>query len=206
MTKIYRYVLMGDGGMAPNPRDGLLTLATCKPEIRKHAREGDWVMANFPSPRNELVAWAGRIVRCIPVGLYFAEFPERHDALHEIGPDGEPQRIAGRHEWYHQGPEERRKDRSGNVLIFDMKNCWYFGVDGRQIPHGLEHLVARGQGHRVNKRTSGDLEQLRDWLHGQAMPGIIREPRDGWAGPQANGVNQCGSGKPTERKKPKGGC
>lgn len=187
MTRIYRYVLKNDGGMAPNPRSGLLSLATCKPEIRKHAREGDWVMANFPSPRNHDVAWAGRIERCIPVGLYASEFPDRDDALHEIGPHGEPQRIQGRHEWYHQGAEERRKDRSGNVLIFDMKQCWYFGVDGRPIEPALEHLIANGQGHRVNNRRPGDLNLLKAWLTGQAKPGIHAEPRDGWAGPEQRG-------------------
>ena len=206
MTNIYRYVLMGDGGMAPNPRDGLLTLATCKPQIRNTAQTGDWVIGNFPSPRNELVAWAGRIANCIPVGLYSSEFPERDDALHDMGPDGEPQRIAGKHDWYHQRPAEQRKDRSGNVLVFDMESCWYFGGAGRQFPPELEHLVARGQGHRVNKCEPGDLEQLQCWLREQGAPGIIGEPRDGWDGPDDEPPRPCGSRKRRKPKKPKGSC
>jgi hypothetical protein len=187
MTRIYRYVLMHDTGMAPNPRGGLVTLATCKPEIRKHAREGDWVVANFPSPKNELVAWAGRIKRCIPVGYYASEFPERDDALHEMTVDGEPQRIRGKHEWYHQGTSEQHKDRSGNVLIFDMNSCWYFGDQGRQYHTTLEHLIARGRGHRVNNRKPGDLEELLAWLKTQGTPGIHGSPRDEWEGPGDGG-------------------
>lgn len=197
MTRIYRYVLQNDGGMAPNPRKGFLTLATCKPEIRKGARGGDWVVANYPSPRNNLVAWAGRIERCIPVGLYASEFPERDDALHEIGPHGEPQRIPGKHEWYHQGMDEQRKDRSGNVLIFDMSQCWYFGADGRCIDPGLDHLIAHGQGHRVNNRKAGDLERLQVWLASQGKPGILAKPRDGWAGPEKD---DCTTGRARPKK------
>jgi hypothetical protein len=189
MIRIYRYVLMHDTGMAPNPRGGLVTLGTCKPEIRKRAREGDWVVANFPSPRNELVAWAGKIKRCIPVGHYAWEFPERHDALHEMRTDGEPQRIRGKHEWYHRGANEQRKDRTGNVLVFDMSDCWYFGNQGRQFPPALEHLIARGQGHRVNNRKQGDLAQLQAWLKTLGSPGIHGTPRDGWEGPGGGG---CG--------------
>lgn len=197
MTRIYRYVLKSDGGMAPNPRNGLLTLATCKPEIRKRATDGDWVMANYPSQQNRRVAWVGKIERRIPVGLYASEFPERDDALHEIGSQGEPQRIRGKHEWYHQGDEERRKDRSGNVLVFDMSQCWYFGADGRSIDPGLEHLIAHGQGHRVNNRKPGDLELLEAWLTQQGEPGIHAEPRDGWAGPEQDG---CKSGSGGSKK------
>lgn len=201
MTRIYRYVLAHDGGMAPNPRGELLTLATCKPEIRKHAREGDWVVANFPSPRNELVAWAGKIKHGIPVGHYAAEYPERDDALYEMGTHGEPQRIAGKHDWYHRGSNEQRKDRNGNVLVFDRGNSWYFGIQGRQYPADLEHLIARGQGHRVNNRKPGDLERLEAWLRTFGSPGIHGEPRDGWEGPVDGGGRSCGTRKPIEPKR-----
>jgi len=198
ITRIYRYVLMYDRGMAPNPRGGLVTLATCKPQIRRHARAGDWVMGNFPSPTNELVAWAGKIARCIPVGEYPKEFPDREDALYETGSDGRTRRIEGKLPWYHRGEDQQRRDCSGNVLMFDMASCWYFGSDGREIPQDLEHLIARGIGHRVNGRRPGDLERLQQWLNEQAPPGVHGGPRDGWDGPNNGG---CGPGN---RPKPNG--
>jgi hypothetical protein len=41
---LYVYVVDRDFGFAPNPFHGYCTLATCKPEIRKGARIGDWLM------------------------------------------------------------------------------------------------------------------------------------------------------------------
>jgi hypothetical protein len=41
---LYVYVVDRDFGFAPNPFHGCCTLATCKPEIRKGARIGDWLM------------------------------------------------------------------------------------------------------------------------------------------------------------------
>lgn len=192
MTRIFRYVLMNDTGMAPNPRQGLVTLATCKPGIRQAGAEGDWVIGNFPAPNNEVVAWAGKIEKSLPIHTYAREFASRDDALHELGSDGELRRIPGRHEWYHQGVDQQRKDRKGRVLVFDKRQSWYFGSDGRPLPIELHHLAAHGQGHRVNLRQPGDLERLVEWLHEQGSPGVHGEPRDGWEGPSGSGCRSRG--------------
>src|SRR5205807_3428500 len=42
--KLYSYVVARDYAFAPNPFFGFCTLATCKPQIRKHAQVGDWVL------------------------------------------------------------------------------------------------------------------------------------------------------------------
>lgn len=41
---IRAYIVEHDIGFAPNPFFGTCTLATCKPEIRWHAAEGDWIV------------------------------------------------------------------------------------------------------------------------------------------------------------------
>ena len=41
---LYTYAITRDFGFAPNPFHGLCTLATCKPDIRKSAKVGDWIM------------------------------------------------------------------------------------------------------------------------------------------------------------------
>lgn len=41
---LYAYAITRDFGFAPNPFHGLCTLATCKPDIRKSAKVGDWIM------------------------------------------------------------------------------------------------------------------------------------------------------------------
>ena len=40
---LYGYKMTHDTGFAPNPYHGVLTLATCKPLIRKWARKGYWI-------------------------------------------------------------------------------------------------------------------------------------------------------------------
>jgi hypothetical protein len=37
------YKMTYDTGFAPNPYHGVLTLATCKPDIRRNAKEGEWI-------------------------------------------------------------------------------------------------------------------------------------------------------------------
>jgi hypothetical protein len=57
--RLFTYVITHDGGFAPNPFYGTLTLNCCKPDIRRHAQVGDWVAAftaaDFPAGRGLLV-------------------------------------------------------------------------------------------------------------------------------------------------------
>ena len=43
-VKLFSYVVARDYGFAPNPFFGVCTLATCKPNIRKAASIGDWIV------------------------------------------------------------------------------------------------------------------------------------------------------------------
>lgn len=86
--RIYRYVLTSDTGMAPSIDQGVVSLATCKPVIRRCAGPGDWVVANLASRECSMAAWAGRISRSISVGDYEREFPGRSDAVYRQLADG----------------------------------------------------------------------------------------------------------------------
>lgn len=48
--KFFSYVVARDYGFAPNPFNGICTLATCKPDIRKIAEVGDWVFGTGSTP------------------------------------------------------------------------------------------------------------------------------------------------------------
>src|ERR1035437_8833884 len=48
MPRLFAYLMTHDSGFAPNPFHGTLTLATCKPGIRRTKHVGDWV-AGFAS-------------------------------------------------------------------------------------------------------------------------------------------------------------
>ena len=55
---MFSYVVRYDFGFAPNPFHGVCTLATCKPQIRRAAAVGDWVVGTGSAP-NRLT---GRLV------------------------------------------------------------------------------------------------------------------------------------------------
>ena len=51
MARIYSYVVRYDSGFAPNPFYGHCTLATCKPDIRRSAEIGDWIVGSASNDR-----------------------------------------------------------------------------------------------------------------------------------------------------------
>ena len=52
MPRLYSYIVARDYGFAPNPFYGFCTLATCKPNIRKSASVGDWVIGTGTKKKN----------------------------------------------------------------------------------------------------------------------------------------------------------
>lgn len=51
MARIYSYVVRYDSGFAPNPFYGYCTLATCKPDIRRVAQVGHWIVGSASDDR-----------------------------------------------------------------------------------------------------------------------------------------------------------
>ncbi|MDE0086171.1 MAG: hypothetical protein OXU23_10695, partial [Candidatus Poribacteria bacterium] len=49
--KLYSYVVARDFGFAPNPFYQFCTLGTCKPKIRKHAKDEDWIVGTGSKTR-----------------------------------------------------------------------------------------------------------------------------------------------------------
>lgn len=186
--RIYRYVHVSDDGMAPCIDRGLLTLATCKPRIRKTARPGDWVIGFYPKPWDPgVVSWAARISDKMEHVAYQGRHGRRSDAVYAPGPDGRPMRLR---EDYHPLQKDMDKDLSAPVLIFDRAQTWYLGDRPGQLTGALLHLAARGQGHRVNFRKPSDERKLAAWLASLGRPGIHGKPR------HAGGCAPCGKPPP----------
>jgi hypothetical protein len=173
-VRIYRYVLTSDDGVAPCVDDDLLTLATCKPVIRRVARVGDWVVGFRGKAPAGVVIWAGRIACKFSVGDYEARHRGRADAVYRLQPDGSYLKLRPD---YHARREDVLKDLSGPALVFDPASTWYFGSDAQLSPDTLMHLAASGQGHRVNFRRPGDEDVLLGWLNELGPPGIHGLPQ-----------------------------
>lgn len=162
MTRIFRYILAVDVGMAPCVEGGLITLATCKPRIRASAKAGDWVLGFAPAPLPRgLLAWAGRVADTLPIGEYERRYRRRRDAVYREQRDGTFRRLRPD---YHPEPDAIRKDLAAGALIFEPAASWYFGRVLRELPAELMHLAPTGRGHRVNGSRPDDAALLEHWL------------------------------------------
>lgn len=77
MTTIRSYVVRFDSGFAPNPFYGYCTLATCKPDIRKAAKVGDWIVGSGSNDRKVLrgghLVYAMRVQEALTFQQYDAD-------------------------------------------------------------------------------------------------------------------------------------
>ena len=74
-TRSRGYVLKTDTGFAPHVRHGLISLATCAPQIRSSAEPGEWVFAvgsrHYPTSRD--LVYAFRVEYTIHMDEYYSD-------------------------------------------------------------------------------------------------------------------------------------
>ncbi|MDE7420524.1 MAG: hypothetical protein K2N35_09975 [Muribaculaceae bacterium] len=96
-TKMWSYKIVHDTLFAPNPLWGVLTLATCKPTIRRspNSIKGTWIAGWTACTTHNLEVYGGGIDRCdpgqekliylakideqIPLDEYWKRFPEKRN-------------------------------------------------------------------------------------------------------------------------------
>lgn len=183
--KVFTYVQVNDGGSAPNYDSPALTLAVCKPRIRRTAQRGDLVLA-FAGRRLGLdphgVRWAGVVAEKLTFAEYWADnrFAGKRpdvsaspDNFYRPTADGLEQVPNVTH-----GPNATQTDTGGQyVLVFDT--CWRFGEAAPAIPphFGLRMTTGR-RGHRVADLQAREWRALRDWLsNAHAEAGLPMVPR-----------------------------
>jgi hypothetical protein len=61
--RLFSYIVSRDFGFAPNPFHKICTLATCKPDIRARAYEGDWIVGtgSLAEGRQPLIVYMMRV-------------------------------------------------------------------------------------------------------------------------------------------------
>ena len=70
--KLYSYIVARDYGFAPNPFYDFCTLATCKPDIRRTAQVGDWVVGTGPKTKGRArhIVFAMRVTEVMSFNGY----------------------------------------------------------------------------------------------------------------------------------------
>jgi hypothetical protein len=160
LMTLYSYIVTSDTGFSPNPFFGYCTLACCKPEIRRNAQAGDWVVGLTPKAQGNKVVYYMRADEVMDVGRYWSDRRFRQkkprydkDVRLRCGDNYEPLPNAGFRQLPSQhsngedeNPERKEHDLGGrNVLISEA--FAYFGSNCLTLPPELECLIV-GRGHR----------------------------------------------------------
>lgn len=166
MSNVYMYVVDRDFGFAPNPFHNMCTLATCKPNIRRVAREGDWVvgMGGARLSATGKCIFAMRISKSITFEeywtntLYRDKKPLRNGSKKMIVGDniyhqeeGEWQQLNSHHSYPDGSPNPHniQNDTQTNAVLVS-NYFFYFGAAAVEIPTDLLGKVgySNNRGHR----------------------------------------------------------
>ncbi|WP_207187274.1 hypothetical protein [Rhodothalassium salexigens] len=195
---LHSYIVAYDSGFAPNPFNGYCTLATCKPEIRKRASIGDWIIGTGSNKagvrRGGFLVYAMRVQE----SLTFAEYwndprfarkkPNMHGSYRMACGDNIycPTDEGGWHQLnsYHSRadgapyPKHINRDTSVDRVLIS-KDFVYFGAEGPPIPDELKtaRIVLAGRGRRKVTDTDA-IAAFEAWLDELGVRGYQGRPFD----------------------------
>jgi len=173
--RVYSYVVAYDTGFAPNPFHAFLTLACCKPLIRRTAKVGDIIVGL--SRRSERVVFAAQVGEITGFEEYWADprYESRRpimdsqrivdrtgDNIYELTSSGYRQLHS-----FHSNSDgsenavSKRTDLGGQRVLV-CERFAYWGGSGPGLPEELEGLSV-GRGHRCHFPTS-QIEAVNRWF------------------------------------------
>ncbi|MFZ5737497.1 MAG: hypothetical protein ACOY6K_11505 [Pseudomonadota bacterium] len=197
---VWRYVIVNDDGSAPNYGRPRLTLAICKPRIRKNAEVDDIILAfeskilaekNRTIHRPNRIVWAGLVGERISFAEYWVDKRFWRKKPDQSRCPDNIYRPCGRE--YRQvsnsvhGLCDASRDLSGQYVLI-MKEAWRFREQNCELPVGLAefNIVSRTrQGHRRSAPDAKVAARLLTWLRRNGTDAV------GWKAPQ-NIDSQCG--------------
>lgn len=193
--RVFSYIVVHDSGFSPNPFHGLLTLACCKPLIRRTANVGDIIIGL--SSRSERVVYAVQVAEVLSFDEYWADSEYRSrrpimdspriidrtgDNIYEPVSGGYRQLLS-----YHsnrdgsENADRKRMDLGGNHVLTGERFT-YWGRSGPALPEEIEFLAV-GRGHRCNF-TDDQVSTVVRWF--EDLPGGVQGAPAEWkAGDQS---------------------
>jgi Nucleotide modification associated domain 2 len=194
LIRLFTYKQTHDTGFAPNPFHGVCTLATCKPKIRLHKREGDWI-AGFTSVHlnkdgigHERLIYLMHVTDKLPLELYFAS--DQYSVKRASDPadlSASCVRSVGdniyelRDGLFIQHPNRTHnarhipRDISGKYALIG-KEFYYFGNEPLIIPIEIRPRIPKGQaGHGVRTTDAVRAQAFVDYVKTRG-PGVHARP------------------------------
>jgi hypothetical protein len=202
MARIYSYVVRYDSGFAPNPFYGYCTLATCKPDIRRSAQVGDWVVGSASNARGIRrgghMVYAMRVTETMTFDDYSrdarfeAKRPFRRGSRKQSCGDNIYFRDTSKSDWrqrdsFHstgdgqRHPQHVARDTGVNrVLISD--DYIYFGGTGPAFSNELRDENGRPLcKHGIGRSCFDDLQLITDlerWIRSLDVRGYQGPPQE----------------------------
>lgn len=152
---LYVYKIVVDSGGAPCVRANLLSLALCKPKIRKTAGKNSFVFGFGGKEYEERLIYIARVTSKLEGGAYYRrrKYSRRPDCIYRVE-NGRPVRKTSAK--YHVDSDHRKKDvgfRFEKAFVLLSKDFRYLGQKGTddykkrypKIGRLIEDLT---QGHR----------------------------------------------------------
>lgn len=192
---VYSYVVEHDLGFAPNPFHGVCTLACCKPQVRKKAQVGDYVLGTGAARvklQGRLIYWM-KVDEVITFDQYWIDLRFRRkrpvmagstylrygdNIYHRDG--GEAFRQEDSFHSREDGSISRgdlRRDTGTTDRILLARDFAYWGRSAIELPKGLGCFAKNGPGHLRNF-TDEQLARFFAWLEQRPERGYIDEPAD----------------------------
>lgn len=158
--KIISYVVRRDYGFAPNPFFEYCTLATCKPDIRKSASVGDWVIgtSSISTGSRDKLVFAMKVTEKLTFNEYWYDkrFINKRPILNQSRKFQYGDNIYHKEGtvWIQLPSHHSEEDGSSNYknIATDTKadyvlvsnHFYYFGRDSVSIPSELSGIIKVG--------------------------------------------------------------
>jgi len=152
---IYIYKLVADNGGAPCVSGGLLSLAICKPRIRKSAGKGSLVFGFGGKEYQERLIYIARVTDKLEGQDYYRrrKYARRPDCIYRSEDGSAVRKLSAK---YHADSDQRRKDvgfRFENAFVLLSDDFRYLGQKGaddykRRYPTLRKLIEGLKQGHR----------------------------------------------------------
>lgn len=193
--KLYSYVVAWDYGFAPNPFHGFCTLATCKPQIRRTARVGDWIVGTGSKVKGlqDRIVYAMLVSEAMPFDEYWRDPRFRikrpnlyssisraaGDNIYHRNPSGEWQQADSHHSYAYGRPNcaNIRRDTSVDRVLI-ATDFAYWGGSGPALPRfaGVD-IRKDGQAHKCHFPVEAIAEFIA-WFRALPEKGVLGDPAD----------------------------
>lgn len=141
---IFSYIMTVDNGCAPNADNGLLSLAICKPKIRKTAKCGDIIIGisgkRLFNCEERRIVYIAKITKVLSMKEYAVVYPKRKDSIYT-------EELKMRENPYHTEINIKNDLSGENVLL--SNDFIYYGTNHISVP--LWYTLDNGRGHRSTK-------------------------------------------------------